>query len=121
MSVYVIIQLQQPKMPTHSETSMPKEVVAFEEYLIENGGETGNWDEEDHRKFLKLRAAFKVGGYDQRSRQGRPLSLQVISSELPTQTPQTVRDHEHWYAVYMDLLEQKRQAIAMWKKLKEVC
>ncbi|XP_074650032.1 coiled-coil domain-containing protein 112-like [Tubulanus polymorphus] len=88
---------------------LPPAVAAFEKFLSQTGGHKGGWDEYDHQTFLKFRNKYK----------GKPIFLKELIPALPTQTEESIIEHETWYLDYLDFNERKKIAIQEWKSVKD--
>lgn len=89
---------------------LPPEVAAFERFVEQSGGVRAGWDEYDHSAFLRYRVKHK----------GKPTFIRELIPALPTRTEHEIIDHERWYQQYIDLNEDKKEAIQKWKEKKEV-
>lgn len=88
---------------------LPPEVVEYDDF-VEEHGETGSWDPEDHKEFLKLLKACQ-GDY------GQTLVLGV--DQLYGHSRVDILRHCRWHADLMDLQMKKRVAIIEWRSKRE--
>ena len=100
------------KLASHRDITkdLPPEVAAFERFVAQNGGVRGGWDDYDHGTFLKYRNRHK----------GKPSFIRELIAFLPGKTEEDIRHHELWYQQYLDLNDEKKEAIQKWKEKKEV-
>lgn len=91
------------------EDDLPAEVVAFEKFLQQSGGRQGGWDDYDHQNFLKVRTRHK----------GNLLFIEEALNYLPGRTREDVEQHETWYKEFLDLEDEKKEAISRWKLCRE--
>jgi len=101
---------EQNKKEQHN-TLRPKEVSEFEEFLVLTGGHQGGWDDIDHQTFLKIQKQFK--------KQGIAVMLEACVNNIPVQSREDIKEHIDWYEEYCILRERKREAIVLWKNLKQ--
>ncbi|XP_046403478.1 coiled-coil domain-containing protein 112-like [Ischnura elegans] len=86
-----------------------EEIVKFENYLTNNGGHFGGWDEEDHLVFVQIRQKYRQ----------KLLFVKAVQNRFPRLTEDSVLKHEKWYAQYLKLREKQRSAIRKWRAEKE--
>ncbi|XP_071953020.1 coiled-coil domain-containing protein 112-like [Antedon mediterranea] len=101
---------KQRSSTTTTAQNYPLEVITFEKFLQQNGGNRGGWDEYDHQTFLKIRSTFK----------GKSAFMDVAVNELPIRSITDIVQHETWYQQYNKLLEEKKQAIEKWRSQKQL-
>lgn len=92
------------------EESIPTQVVEFEQFLAENGGMNGGWDERDHAHFLRIRAKVK-GNQEQLFAQA--------SQQIPDKDYMAVKEHEEFYVRLLLLQDRKREAIKRWRETRQ--
>ena len=90
---------------------LPPQVAAFERFQAQNGGVRGGWDEYDHGTFLKYRNRHKAK---------LTTFVRELLAYLPTRTEEEIRQHEFWYQQYLDLNEEKKEAIQRWKDKRDI-
>ena len=100
------------KVASHRDITkdLPPEVAAFERFVAQHGGVRGGWDEFHHGTFLKYRNRHK----------GKPSFIREVVAFLPGLSEEEIRHHELWYQQYLDLNEEKKEAIQKWKEKKEI-
>ncbi|XP_036363696.1 coiled-coil domain-containing protein 112-like isoform X2 [Octopus sinensis] len=101
----------------HSKTSgpardimvdLPPEVASFDKYVLQNGGHQGGWDDYDHETFLRYRLKYKK----------KKTFLEQVLPALPGRCTEDVEQHTVWYEQYLQLNQEKKDAISRWKELK---
>ncbi|XP_011494475.1 PREDICTED: coiled-coil domain-containing protein 112-like [Ceratosolen solmsi marchali] len=76
--------------------------------LLAKTGHTGNWSEDDHLLFLKLRKKHK-------SVASLVLSIQA---KCPDLTKENIINHEAWYKTYLELRKKQKLKLEEWRKCK---
>ena len=94
----------------NSDSSLLKEVVEFDKFLLTNGGHNGGWEEIDHNLFLKIRNKYKA----------KIEFLDEAESMIAIKSRQQIEEHEEWYKKYLALNESKKEAIKKWRQTKLV-
>lgn len=99
-----------PTSALHNNVSsnLPPEVNAFEKY-VEQFGQQGGWDDYDHTAFLKIRNRFK----------NKKSFIKSAVENIPGYDETDIKEHEAWYATFLELKEAKKVAILQWKIKKE--
>lgn len=90
-------------------STLPEEVVEFENFLQQTGGRQGGWDDFDHQNFVKVRNKHK----------GKPAFMKELVEHLPGKTLDEVQQHERWYHKFLALEERKKESIQNWKVKKQ--
>ncbi|XP_051056756.1 coiled-coil domain-containing protein 112 isoform X3 [Phodopus roborovskii] len=90
-------------------STLPEEVVEFENFLQQTGGRQGGWDDFDHQNFVKVRSKHK----------GKPAFVKEVVEHLPGRTLEEVQQHEKWYQTFLALQERKKESIQNWKMKKQ--
>ncbi|XP_042789278.1 coiled-coil domain-containing protein 112 [Panthera leo] len=90
-------------------STLPEEVVDFENFLQQTGGRQGGWDDYDHQNFVKVRNKHK----------GKPAFMGEVLENLPARTQDEVQQHEKWYQTFLALEERKKESIQNWKTKKQ--
>lgn len=78
--------------------------------LIGKTGHYGNWKEEDHIYFLKIRQKCQT----------IPSIVVEIQKKFPDLSAENIVNHEAWYKIYLELREKQRNSVKAWKKNKEL-
>lgn len=86
------------------------EVVEFETFVQQSGGDSGGWDREDHEEFVKI-VKHCNGDYLQ--------AIAVCEERTVGYTHAEIVAHANWHMDYLDLLVRKRNALAKWREEKE--
>ena len=81
----------------------------FNQSFVINSGHTGNWSEDDHLLFLKLRKKHKTV----------PALVHAVQAKCPDLTKESIVNHESWYKSYLRLREKQKLAVEEWRKRKE--
>jgi hypothetical protein len=97
-------------MNQNRDSSLLKEVIEFDKFLLTNGGHNGGWEEIDHNLFLKIRNKYKA----------KIEFLDDAESMIAIKSRQQIEDHEEWYKKYLGLNEAKKEAIKKWRQSKLV-
>ncbi|KAL7295553.1 hypothetical protein TKK_0011194 [Trichogramma kaykai] len=82
--------------------------------LLARSGHNGNWSEEDHQLFCRLRQRQQ-----QRSKSGKQSLAQLVrlvQAKCPDLSREAIVEHELWYRRYLELREQQRQAVQQWRQ-----
>ncbi|XP_052828073.1 coiled-coil domain-containing protein 112 [Octopus bimaculoides] len=87
---------------------LPPEVANFDKYVLQNGGHQGGWDDYDHETFLRYRIKYKK----------KKTFLEQVLPALPGRCTEDVEQHIVWYEQYLQLNQEKKDAINRWKGLK---
>ncbi|KAG7206400.1 hypothetical protein KM043_003762 [Ampulex compressa] len=77
--------------------------------LVSKTGHTGNWSNEDHLLFLKVRKKCN----------GIPALITAIQTKCPDLTVETIVNHEAWYKLYLSLREEQKCAVKNWRKQRD--
>jgi hypothetical protein len=90
-----------------------KNVVEEEEYLdfVQKHGTTGGWDSVNHSTFTSLRAKYS---------DDVEYFYKVCADRIPGMCISDIQNHEEWFRNYSRLLQNRKNKIQEWKKLKEI-
>ena len=82
------------------------DIKKFKDFLLQQGGHTGGWDEVDHATFLKHRVKHK----------NSPEIGEALLPFIPVHSSEEIQLHEQWYILYCDLSSKNREAIKSWRE-----
>ena len=82
------------------------DIKRFKEFLLQQGGHMGGWDEVDHATFLKHRVKHK----------NSPELGEALSPFIPVHSSEAIQQHEQWYVMYCELSNRNREAIKSWRE-----
>lgn len=82
-------------------STLPEEVVDFENFLQQTGGRQGGWDDYDHQNFVKMRNKHK----------GKSIFMAEVLEHLPGRTQDEIQQHEKWYQKFLALEERKKEVV----------
>lgn len=99
-------------VPVKKEYSV-KNVVEEEEYLdfVRKHGTTGGWDSVNHSTFMSLRAKYS---------DDMDHFYTVCADRIPGMCVSDIQNHEEWFRNYSRLLQNRKNKIQEWKRLKEI-
>jgi hypothetical protein len=80
--------------------------------LLKNGGITGGWEDIDHNLFLQIRNTNK--------NKDKSVFINELDSLIATKSREQVEQHENWYQQFIELNNQKKEAIKEWRLNKKV-
>ncbi|NXY44275.1 CC112 protein, partial [Ceuthmochares aereus] len=95
-----------PSVNKMLEKHLSEEVVEFERFLQQTGGQQGGWDDHDHQTFLKVRTKHK----------GRLSYMDEALQYLCGRTKEDIEQHDKWYQEFLTLHERKKESIKKWKE-----
>ncbi|CAF1199471.1 unnamed protein product [Adineta ricciae] len=93
------------KFDTSNSNLLP-EIIAYDRFLLEHGGTTGNWDDYDHGTFLRIRNKYK----------GQDKFIDDCIGFLPTKTRDQIEEHEDWYQEFLAISNKRRLALKRWRE-----
>ncbi|XP_050441994.1 coiled-coil domain-containing protein 112-like isoform X2 [Adelges cooleyi] len=98
------------RTPISKNTYASKEIAEFNDFCTRNHGSTGGWSIRDHETFLKIRSKHEDSSN----------FFDLVTQAIPHVTEEAARDHENWYVKYEQLRSKKKEAIAKWKREKNI-
>ncbi|UJR36971.1 hypothetical protein I4U23_029679 [Adineta vaga] len=90
----------------NSNSNLLPEIIAYDRFLLEHGGTTGNWDDYDHGTFLRIRNKYK----------GQDKFIDDCIGFLPTKTRDQIEEHEEWYQEFLSISNTRRLALKRWRE-----
>ena len=84
------------------------DIRRFQEFVSQEGGHTGGWDEVDHATFLKHRGRVK---------DGQNIG-EFLVPFIPVHSSEAIAKHEQWHITYGELSQKSRDAIKEWRENK---